>query len=80
MPDDVRSTLQRALTQLNSEKGRLDRQIAALETALGALGGRAQQTSVRRSSHKMSAAARRAIGWRMKAYWAKRRAAKPAKK
>jgi hypothetical protein len=76
MADAVRTTLRRALTKLNSDKTRIDRQIAALETALGALAGRAQQAG--RGRRRMSAAARRAIGRRMKAYWAKRRAGKSA--
>lgn len=80
MADKVSTTLRKALTTLNSEKERIDRQIGALETVLGALGGRAQRASGQRGRRKMSAAARRAIGRRMKAYWAKRRAAKTAKK
>jgi hypothetical protein len=82
MPINVMATLRRALRQLEAERGRIDRQIAALQTALG---GTADSTGRRRSStptvrtgrrrrRRLSAAARRALSQRMKAYWAKRRA------
>jgi hypothetical protein len=75
MPDNVRSTLQKALTKLMAEKAHIDRNIAALQTALGALaGGRDGTRSRGRRRRRMSADARKAIGRRMKAYWAKRRA------
>ena len=80
MADSVRTTLQRVLTKLSSDKIRIDRQIAALEAALGAVTGRVRQTGGRGTRRRMSAAARRAIGRRMKAYWAKRRAAKARNK
>ncbi len=73
MANDITVTLRRALTKLSSQKQRLDRQISALETALGALGG-APQAGAPRGRRRMSPAARRAIGRRMKAYWAKRKA------
>jgi truncated hemoglobin YjbI len=73
MADDVANTLRKALGKLNSQKAHLDRQISALETALGVLGG-PQQTNGSRGGRRMSAAARKAIGRRMRAYWAKRKA------
>ena len=73
MANDITVTLRRALTNLSSQKQRLDRQISAIETALGAL-GRAPQAGAPRGRRRMSPAARRAIGKRMKAYWAKRKA------
>jgi hypothetical protein len=73
MPDNIRSTLQRALTKLTSEKVHIDLNIAALETALGALGGGRGGSRGRPRRRRMSSAARKAIGRRMKAYWAKRR-------
>lgn len=84
MADNVRSTLQKALTQLTAEKAHIDRNIVALETALGALGGRRGGSRGMPRRRRMSSAARKAIGRRMKAYWAKRRAkrsktAKPSK-
>jgi hypothetical protein len=71
MADEVSTTLRKALGKLTSQRAHLDRQISALEAALGVLGR--QQTNGPRSRRSMSAAARRAIGRRMKAYWAKRR-------
>ena len=73
MANDITVTLRRALTKLSSQKQRLDGQISAIETALGAL-GRAPQADAPRGRKRMSPAARRAIGRRMKAYWAKRKA------
>ncbi len=75
MPVNVIGTLRAALRQLEAEKGRLDRQIAALQTALGGATprGRAAAAAPRRR-RRLSAAARRALSERMKAYWAKRRA------
>lgn len=76
---DVTTVLRRALSELESQKSRLDRQIAALHAALD---GDAPATSPTNSTptssrrrRRMPASARRAVGLRMKAYWAKRRAA-----
>ena len=79
MANDITATLRKALGRLTSQKERLDRQISAIETALGAL-GRSPQAAGARRGKRMSPAARRAIGKRMKAYWAKRRAANKGKK
>ena len=73
MANEITVTLRRALTKLSSQKQRLDGQISAIETALGAL-GRAPQAGAPRGRKRMSPAARRAIGKRMKLYWAKRKA------
>ena len=73
MANDITTTLRKALGKLTSQKARLDRQISAIDTALGVLGG-AQRRRSARSGKGMSVAARKAIGKRMKAYWAKRRA------
>jgi hypothetical protein len=74
MADDVRRTLHQALAKLNSDKTRIDRQVSAIETALGVFDGRRPASGPPRRRHRMSAAARKAVGKRMKAYWAKRRA------
>jgi hypothetical protein len=72
--------LRRALRQLEAAKQRIDGQITAVNAALRTLGDKGQQTrattraQVRR--HRMSAAVRKAVSKRMKAYWAKRRAVK----
>ncbi len=82
---DVSATLKAALGQLEDERNRIDRQIAALRTALGESGGgrrgrprgsKATRNVVRRRRRRMSAAAKKAISQRMKAYWAKRKAGK----
>ena len=70
----------KALRQLETEKQRIDRHIAAVQAALEVLGrtGRgstASPTRARARRRRLSLAARRAVSQRMKAYWAKRRAA-----
>jgi hypothetical protein len=74
MANDITTTLRKALGKLTSETARLDRQISAIQTALGTLGGRSPQGNGARGGRRMSPAARRAVGRRMKAYWAKRKA------
>ena len=74
MANDITATLRKALGRLSSQKAQLDRQIAAIETALGALGRSPQRAGARRGGRRMSPAAKRAVSRRMKAYWAKRRA------
>jgi hypothetical protein len=79
MAMDISKTLRRSLTELRSERTRLDQQISAIETALGALGGRGRAASGKpRQRRPMNPAARKALSQRMRAYWAKRRAAKGA--
>ena len=80
MAIDVTTALRRALNQLQAEKARVDRQIAAIQSVLtsGRTQGRRKRgrPAGRKSERKgMSAATRRAVSRRMKAYWAKRRAA-----
>jgi hypothetical protein len=85
MANDITVTLRKALGKLTSQKERLDRQISAIQTALGEMGGRSQGATGARGGRRMSPAARRAVGRRMRAYWAKRKAeaakgkAKPSK-
>jgi len=77
MANDIQRVIERALTKLRSEKSRIDRQVSALETALAAVRNTGSDNAVApRPRRKMSAEARRALAKRMKAYWAKRRAAK----
>ena len=85
MPVDVSKTLRQTLSKLSVEKQRIDRQIDAIEAALRATDGRAwgrargsarlgRRAGVRKTKRRrMSAAARKAVGARMKAYWAKRK-------
>ena len=83
MPTNVMATLRKAVQELAAERARIDRQLAdirgLLSTLDGAQGrvGRAARQAPTRRRRRMSAAARRAIGRRMKAYWAKRREAAP---
>ncbi len=81
MPN-VASTLEKALNELRAERTRLDRQITAVEGALSSLGrgvgrraARAVKKTTKRASRTMSAAQKRAVSKRMKAYWAKRKKA-----
>ena len=78
MPVDVTRTLREALSQLQSERNRIDRQIRSIQSVLDGNdgGGSAGGGGMRRRRRRMSAAARRAVSQRMKAYWASRRAAK----
>jgi hypothetical protein len=82
MPVNVMATLRSALRQLEAQRAHIDRQIAGVRSALDGLGtGAGQRRPVRstaqvRRRRRMSAAARRAVSQRMKAYWAKRKAAK----
>ena len=74
MANDITATLRKALGKLSSQKQRLDQQISAIEGALGALRRPSQGGGARGRRRTMSPAARRAVGRRMKAYWAKRKA------
>jgi hypothetical protein len=73
MPIDVTALLRTALRRLETERDRVDRQMAALKTALDGVNVASKAS---RQRGPMSEAARRALSRRMKAYWAKRKAAK----
>lgn len=76
----VTSTFRKALRQLEKERERIDRQITAIRSVLDGSGTArtpASRATLRQSKPKrrqMSAAARRAVSQRMKAYWEKRKA------
>jgi hypothetical protein len=80
MPDAILTMLRKKVTELESERGRVDRELTAIRGALEALDGagrsRSAPSASPRNRRAMSPAARRAVGKRMKAYWAKRRAEK----
>ena len=81
MLPNLTAPLRKALRTLEAEKQRIAREIAAVRTALETLEGKGQRTPslstrARARRHRMSAAARRAVGQRMKGYWAKRKAVK----
>ena len=76
---DVRSSLNKALKALHADRAHIERQIDAVTKAISALGGaagRLANTGARKGRRKMNAAQKKAVSVRMKAYWAKRRAAK----
>jgi hypothetical protein len=90
MPVDVTKPLKAALARLTAEKRRIERQTAAIQEALKSLNGnivvprssrvKAVPRGVKRGRRRMSAAERKAVGRRMKAYWAKRRIKEKSKK
>lgn len=75
MAIDLRGVLRTALQQLETEKQRIDHQIAAVRSALDGVAGRGSEAPARGRRRRMSPAERRAVSVRMQAYWAKRRAA-----
>lgn len=72
MPINVTATLKKALQTLESEGARIAYQITAIRQVLNGTGATTTPATRRR---RMSAAARRAVSQRMKAYWAKHRTA-----
>ncbi len=80
MPTDITKILRKALKDLQIEREKIEGQIAAIHSVLRAdigrprLRGRRPAKAKKRGRKVMSAAARKAVGRRMKAYWAKRRA------
>lgn len=84
MAIDVTATLRQALSGLRAERAKLDRQITGLEAVLqdgGAkqksAGGKAKRAGgkAKRKRRPMSKAEKLAVSKRMKASWAKRKAA-----
>jgi hypothetical protein len=81
MMASVTSALRNAVRQLEKERERIDRQITAIRAVLDesgtarALASRATPSRPTPKRREMSAAARRAVSQRMKAYWEKRKAA-----
>jgi hypothetical protein len=76
---DVRSSLNKALKALHADRARIEKQIDAVASAIGALGGaavRGTKAAGRKGRRKMNAAQKKAVSVRMKAYWAKRRGSK----
>jgi len=81
MQPNVIASLRQALTDLETEKATVDRQIAAIRLVLG--DGKSSAPALRvvpkPKQRTMSAAARTLISERMKALWVKRRAAAKTK-
>jgi len=81
MPVTVMATLRKAVRELEAEKTLIEHHLTAVRGLLGSLGG-AKSRAVRvgslgrpRRRRRMTGEARGAISRRMKAYWAKRKAA-----
>jgi len=80
MAINLERTLRKALKELRAERDRFSRQIVAIEKVLAADSPRRRRRKGRAKMRgkpvqkRMSAAARKAVSRRMKAYWAKRRA------
>ena len=85
MAIDVTKTLRKALAALEAEKAKISRQIESIHQVLaaGSRGPRQAKPRIRAQGKKkrpsLSAAARKALSQRMKAYWAKRRTQAKAK-
>ena len=81
MAIDVTKTLQKALRELQADREKISRQIAMIQKVLGTDSQRRRPRKKRAGApgkparRRMSAAARKAVSRRMKAYWAKRKAA-----
>jgi hypothetical protein len=81
MPVNVTATLRKVVRELQAERAQIGRQLGALRDPLSSLDGarsasaRAARSSGASRRRRMSAAARRALSQRMRAYWAKRKAA-----
>ena len=81
---EVSKILTNALTQLRTQQRQIDRQITALERALGAVDGRVRRpvgavTQAGKKGRTMSATARKAVSTRMKKFWAEKRNGKKAR-
>lgn len=80
MAINLERTLRKALAELQAEQDKISRQIIAIKKVLatgdtGRARGRGRAAAQGRWTQKrMSAAARKAVSRRMKAYWAKRKA------
>ncbi len=86
MAPTVTITMRKALQHLEAERQQIDRQINLIQSLLGGSGDRKRSTTLKgravrkHSRPRMSAAARKAVSKRMKAYWAKRKAGAGKKK
>jgi hypothetical protein len=69
----AQDALQKALTDLKTEKLRIENEIRVVEKALTAIGIKSPNLAARKKRKPMTAAERRSVSKRMKAYWAKRK-------
>ncbi len=75
MAVDVNSTLRSALSELQAQRAEIDRQIAGLQAVLGRTSKTTPTGRPRRTRRKLTEAEKKSISRRMKASWAKRKAA-----
>jgi hypothetical protein len=75
MIPDAQTILKRTLSRLEAQSAKIDREIRAVKTALRELGVTAPSLANRRKRRPMGASERRSVSKRMKAYWAKKKAA-----
>ena len=81
MAIDVKATLRKALSQLQKQRDEINTQIRGIENLLGqgsrtARRRRRERVTGAQTRRRLTAAQKRAISKRMKAYWAKKGAAK----
>ena len=76
MSMDVTSAIRTELRKAQAESDRWQQRVQALESALATLSGATAAAPAGRKRRRMTAAQRRDVSRRMKAYWEKRRAQK----
>ena len=76
MSMDVTSAIRTELRKAQAESERWQQRVKALQTALATLSGTTTTGPAGRKRRRMTAAQRRDVSRRMKAYWEKRRAQK----
>ena len=74
MVESAQIVLKRTLSQLVAQREKTEKEIKAVQNALAAIGVPSPNLAGRRKRKPMTAAERKSVSKRMKAYWAKRRA------
>lgn len=72
MIEGAETVLKRTLSQLMAHRDKTEEEIKAVRTALAAIGVSAPNLAGRRKRKPMTAAERKSVSKRMKAYWAKK--------
>jgi hypothetical protein len=72
----AQQALKKTLRTLEAERAKTDSQIRLVRSALAAMGVQNPQLADRAKRKPMTAAERKSVSKRMKAYWAKKRARK----
>ena len=73
MPVHTEAILKKALIKLHAEKVEIEKEIRSVRAALHALGVPSPDLAGRKRRKPMTAAEKRSVSRRIKAYWAKRR-------